>query len=64
MLQECELINVQTLLEQRQHTASGTICHLYKLDGDGNGSYVASKQKDSKVCGIASKFFQERSSLI
>ena len=50
--------------EERKETTLGAICHLYKLDGDGSVSYVAPKQKDSKVCGIANTFFQDRSSLM
>ena len=41
MLQEFKLIC--KLVKSKGNTASGTICHLYKLDGDGNVSYVAPK---------------------
>ena len=63
MLQEGELV-CETCFEQRKHIVSGSICHLYKLDGDGSVSYVAPKQKDRKGCGIGNKFFQDRSSLM
>ena len=35
--------NAQTCLELRKHTASGTICHLCKLDGDSSVLYVVPK---------------------
>ena len=52
------------LASNKENTASGAICHLYKLDEYGSVPYVALKQKDNKGCGIANKFFQDRSSMM
>ena len=41
MLQKCELMC--NLVVDKGNTASGTLCHLYKLDGDGSVLYVAPK---------------------
>ena len=60
MLQQCELMC--KLVKSKGNTASG--CHLYKLDGDGNVSYVAPKLKDSKGGDITNKLFQDRSSFM
>ena len=62
MPRECELMC--KLVLDKENTVSGAIYHLYKLDVDGSVSYVAPKQKDSKGCSIAKKFFQDRSSLM
>ena len=56
--------NVETWIGKGKHTASGAICHMYKLDSDGSVSNVALKQKGSKGFGIANKFLQDRSSLM